>query len=151
MVGRTKYQTKADEKRLAGVSQLGCLPCMIAGWNDVPATVQHVTEGGVRLEDEHQMTYPGCPWHHLGELPDDFRGSMRLVTRKYGPSFKHNKREFAEAYGSERELVHVTDALLRVVDVEWRRGRYMGPEELGKVAIELHREIVRGIAPKRAK
>ncbi len=149
MVGKTKYKTKADEKRLSGVSQMGCLPCMIDGWNDVPATVQHITEGSVRLEDEHQWTYPGCPWHHLGEVPDKFRGAVRLATRSLGPSFKHNKRDFAIAYGSERELVHITDALLRVVESERRRGGYLDPEPLGKVAVELHREIVLGLKVRR--
>ncbi len=149
MVGQTKYQTKADEKRLSGVSQLGCLPCMIDGWNDVPATVQHITEGSVRLEDEHQMTYPSCPWHHLGQPPDSFRGSINLAERKFGPSIKYRKKRFSNKYGSERELVHITDALLRVIDSEWRRGCYLGPAALGKVAVELHREIVLGLTVRR--
>ncbi len=149
MVGKTKYQTKADVKRLSGVGQMGCLPCMIDGWNDVQATVQHITEGSVRLEDEHQMTYPSCPWHHQGKVPDKFRGAVRLATRRVGPSFARNKRDFAKRYGAERELVHITDALLRVIDSEWRRGCYLGPAALGKVAVELHREIVLGLKVRR--
>ena len=149
MVGKTKYKTKADEKRLSGVSQMGCLPCMIDGWNDVPATVQHITEGGVRLEDEHQKTYPSCPWHHQAYPPESCHGSSRLARRKFGPSFANNKRNFAERYGSERDLVQITDALLRVIDSEWRRGCYLGPAALGKVAVELHREIVLGLKVRR--
>ena len=149
MVGQTKYKTKADEKRLTGVSQIGCLPCMIDGWNDVSATVQHITEGSVRLEDEHQMTYPSCPWHHQAQPPKSCHGSSRRARRKFGPSFADSKRDFAIAYGSERDLVAITDALLRVIESERLRGGYLDPKSLGKVAVELHREIVLGLTVRR--
>lgn len=147
MVGKTASQTKADQARMAAMSGIDCIPCMIDGWDDVPATVQHVTEVGRRLEDEHQHTYRSCAWHHLGEPPPQANGSPSAAAKMYGPSFKHNPREFAEHYGSERQLVQIQTALVRMQDRENQRGRYLTSAKIGRLAIALHAELVLGKSP----
>ena len=146
MVGATKSQNKADELRLQILGHLGCLPCNIDGWPGEPPTVQHVTEGGVRLKDQHQMTYPSCPWHHLGNTPDGVRGGISDCEDKLGPSFARNKRAFQKRYGSERQLVQMTDAMVRI----YIRERYSLTENhLCDLAQSLYREIVLDQPPTR--
>ncbi len=147
MVGATKSQNKSDRLRLATISQIGCVPCMIDGWDGALCTIQHVTEGGRRLDDEHQMTYGSCEWHHLGIKPRDFGGSMHHAEKKYGPSFARNKRDFMCRYGTERELIQVQDALIRAYMKAHREARVMSSAALGKFARELFAEIVMGKSP----
>ncbi len=147
MVGNTKTQNKADKLRLWAIKEIGCVPCMIDGWDDALCTIQHVTEGGRRLDNEHQMTYGACEWHHLGIKPREFGGSMHHAEKKYGPSFARNKRGYLRHYGMERELIQVQDALIRAYMKAHREACVMSSAALGKFARELFAEIVMGKKP----
>ena len=141
MVGRTPAKSKADRDRLAAVSSLPCLPCLIDGYPSVPATVQHVVEARKRLGDF--FTYPSCPWHHQAGM----NGNVEKLTATYGPSLALDRREFATRYGSERQLVAITDALVRMKESALMRGEFLTQRELVKIAGELHAEIVLGRSP----
>ena len=149
MVGATKSQTKADTIRLSTLSDIGCIPCLIKGWPDVPATIQHVTDCGRRAEDEHQETYGSCEWHHLGVLPSSAFGSIDRATKALGPSFHHNKKAFEYRYGPETKLVKIADALVRMVWRACEKGEYINGAEKAKLTKALYKEIVLGIPPRR--
>ena len=147
MVGATKHWTKADEERGEIMYEIGCLPCAIDGWNGSLATIQHTLEGGQRPDDEHQKTYPSCPWHHQGIKPSDFRGPIVHAERKYGPSLSRNSRAFAKRYGTEKQLVLITDGMVRMVKKARLDCRYFPDWEMGKVIRSLYREIVKNAPP----
>jgi hypothetical protein len=129
MVGPTPAKSKAERERLAAVSSLPCLPCLIDGFPAVPATVQHVVEARKRLGDF--FSYP----------------NVDKLTARYGPSLALDRREFATRYGSERQLVAITDALIRMRESSLKRGEFLTQRELVRIAGELHAEIVLGISP----
>jgi hypothetical protein len=141
MVGPTPAKSKAERERLAAVSSLPCLPCLIDGFPAVPATVQHVVEARKRLGDF--FSYPSCPWHHQAGMS----GNVDKLTARYGPSLALDRREFATRYGSERQLVAITDALIRMRESSLKRGEFLTQRELVKIAGELHAEIVLWISP----
>jgi hypothetical protein len=58
-----------------------------------------------------------------------------------------DRREFATRYGSERQLVAITDALIRMRESALMRGEFLTHRELVRIAGELHREIVLGRSP----
>ena len=139
MVGQTAPRTQADNDRFDIITEIGCLPCLLNGWFE-PATIQHVTEAGRRLG--HQHSYGSCPYHHLGNRPPGYEGLMNgSVERMYGPSFARNKRAFTFHYGSERLLIQVTDALVRIVQRAQSRGEYLPQYEIQKLAVQIHREL----------
>ena len=141
MIGRVKPPTKAERDRLVAVSGVPCLPCMIDNWPGVPAQVQHVVEGNERLGD--MFTYPGCPWHHQGITS----GNISATTEQYGPSYAHDRNSFHERYGTERQLVAITDHLLSLDEQvrEWQG--YIDFHEMMITAQDLHREMVLGKSP----
>lgn len=144
MVGATKTQSKADRDRFSCFEEIGCIPHWITGWAALPQA-QHRTSGGRRLEDEHQHTYPCCPWHHQGLCFDGKTvGQMR---DQYGPSFAHHKSEYLLTYGTEEELEHITDAAVRRILSNRRQGLYLPEGNVGALIRELHREIVKGEKP----
>lgn len=147
MVGKTKTQNAADRQRMKIMAEIPCIPCMVDGKKAVPATVQHRTDCGRRMEDEHQQTYRSCPWHHLGEVPPGYRGSISRATLRHGPSIAHDRRTFAYVYGTEEELVMLQDALIRMVESANRRGEYLTTGTLRRLTKMLHREIVTGVSP----
>ena len=146
MVGKTKYQTKADERRLSTLVEIGCIPCLIEGRIGA-ATIQHVTDCGRRHEDQHRMTYGSCPWHHMAVPPGRKEANMAKNVKAYGPSFAYNRGEFAERYGTELQLVQIADALVRMVERARQDGWFYGSAKLKRLAIELHGEIVLGRRP----
>lgn len=147
MVGRTKPMNKADKERMEVMQEICCIPCMIQGWPGVRATTQHCTSCGRRYEDEHQVTYRSCEWHHLGYPPHGCKGKVSRATKQYGPSLAHEKLAFALHYGAELQLVQIQDALIRIILSARRRGAYLPETEQAKVVQELHSEIVLGVSP----
>lgn len=144
MVGVTKAQNNADRERFSTFEEIGCIPHWITGWAALPQA-QHVTEGGRRLPDEHQHTYPCCPWHHQGLC--FFGLTVGKMKDRYGPSFKHHKSEYLVTYGSEDDLVLIASAASRRILSDRRQGIYRPEQDVGVLVRQLHREIVLGQKP----
>lgn len=146
MVGKTKHRTQADNERLDILSAY-CLPCVLEGWPGNRGTIQHVTEGGRRLEDEHQATYPACEWHHLGERPVITRECVPMgrIEELFGPSFARNKRAYQKRYGTERQLIAVADQLVAAALQARRRGEFLSERESRKIIQRSHKAIVRTV------
>lgn len=111
MVGRTK-PARGDEKLRMDLIKhyIGCLPSLLRGFPNGHATVQHVVEGRKRLG--HRYTYGASKWHHLGYC----RGGLGVeeMTRRYGPSLAHNPRQYHDEFGTEHELVALTDKAIEL-------------------------------------
>lgn len=105
MVGKTAPIKRQDEIRFQVIQyHIGCLCCAIECYEphheDIAlTTIEHVTDRGRRLPDEHQATIGLCPWHHQavpwrGLNKDDMRQIL-------GPSLADGRRPFEEKYGDE--------------------------------------------------
>lgn len=118
----TGRPTKAEQERLDAIHALPCLACAfeieeamrkgeVAPIQPFKTEADHLVDKGTRkLSGGHAATLPLCAWHHRGEcLPGLTGRAMRVV---YGPSFKLEKKAFAERYGGHRILLVETDALI---------------------------------------
>lgn len=96
-----KVPPNAEESRwMASVAELGCIVCRGQGRGYVPCAVHHIVEGNRRLG--HMFTIGLCdPGHHQNS-PD-----AEQISRH------PNKARFTEAYGSEYELLKITQDILR--------------------------------------
>ena len=108
MQGQTP-PTSTEQRHLEAVAALWCLPCAMRWWDGVLATVQHVVEGRKRLG--HLFVLPGCEWHHLGTPPPPL--TIDEAAANWGPSLAHQHRRFEQTFGSERQLVEITNHVLR--------------------------------------
>lgn len=116
MVGRTKYRTSADVDRLDRISSIGCIVSGIyfGRWR-TPGDIHHLLIGGRRYEQEHQYTVCLTPWYHRGVTPTDRRGRRLTIDQAeafFGPSLALNKRAFELRFGTELELLEMTNAIL---------------------------------------
>lgn len=100
MVGNTAPITEADRQRFEIITKFcGCLPCIISGMGYRPCTVEHVTDRGRRLENEHQGSIGLCEWHHFGTLDE---GQTRQgMSGTLGPSLAWGRINFEEHFGDE--------------------------------------------------
>ena len=108
----TGKPTKAQQVRLDRVRAMPCLACEKEKVvQPLPTEAHHLVDKGTRKHSGgHDATIPLCRWHHRGELVEYMSGrEMHLV---YGPSLPH-KREFIACYGTERELLELTDERLK--------------------------------------
>lgn len=111
MVGKTKSPTKAQQRRMNLLPQVGCICCKQYGiYNDF-VQIHHIVEGNKRLG--HDATLPLCVWHHEGTPPGDW--TREQTERKIGPSLKSKKR-FNERFGGELELLEQVNELLQGVE-----------------------------------
>lgn len=105
MVGSTAPIRRQDEIRFQVITtHIGCLCCAIQmhenPWEDISlTTIEHVTDAGRRLEDQHQATIGLCPWHHQG-VP--WRGLQKPeMDTILGPSLAHGRKPFEAHFGDE--------------------------------------------------
>jgi hypothetical protein len=90
---------------------MGCLCCAIelhgSGYEDIAlTTIEHVTENGRRLFDEHNATIGLCPWHHQA-VPWNYKTKSQMRDL-LGPSLAEGRKPFEDHYGDE---IHVLLAL----------------------------------------
>lgn len=112
MVGKTAAITSADRQRFDTIKvYCGCLPCLLMGYLDVPTTIEHVTDRGRRLKNQHFATIGLCTWHHFGWTKT--RSSRAKLTKERGPSLALGRLPFEAHFGDEIEvLLPVQNALL---------------------------------------
>ncbi len=118
MVGAVIPATKAEQERNDIIATYcGCLPCLLKKIPNVHATIQHVSEGRVRLGQS--ITYGSCIWHHLGKPlnPDKSADQHR---KERGPSLYEGKRPFEAEFGDELHLVAVQNYMVNL----WRTHRW---------------------------
>jgi hypothetical protein len=110
----TVKPTKAEQARLDALHAMPCLACEFEGnmlAQPMRTEAHHLVDKGTREHSGgHMATIPLCGWHHRGELP--YRMSSAGMRALYGPSLAREKRDFVVAYGSERELLAITNARL---------------------------------------
>lgn len=122
-----KPATAKEQRRLDRIAGLWCLPSAMNFFDGVPATVQHVVEGRVRLG--HEWTYPASSWHHLGLVQAPYQ--IDEMTARFGPSLQHDLRLYEEVFAPERDLVAITDAVLELQAELENAGDYLTAEAYG--------------------
>lgn len=92
------------------VRMLPCLPCEIEQVQQpLPTTEHHLNSDGnagqKRRGDDYSI--PACQWHHQAyRLPGMSNDQM---THKYGPSLALDSRQFRSVYGSDDQLLALTN------------------------------------------
>ena len=122
----------------------GCVCCLLMGYKDVHASIEHVTERGRRKgkgSEQHDWTIGLDKWHHFGHC---WSGQNRQkMIGMVGPSLAHGRKYFEEYFGPEEILVKIQDLILTRYDAKpWEP--YNMPTELVRMAreywISLNRE-----------
>lgn len=92
--------TRAEQQHLDAVQSLGCIACMILGYEDTPACIHHVRRGqGMGQRASHFEVLPLCPWHHQdGPAGEAFHEAPTL---------------WQTAFGTEDELLAKVARMLR--------------------------------------
>lgn len=101
------------------VKQLPCICCEIEDVSQPnPTEAHHLNEGGHagqrRRGDEYQI--PLCQWHHRGVRPVGM--TRDAMSHLYGPSLALDSKQYHFAYGSDDELLAMTNAKLARLMVE---------------------------------
>ena len=105
----TGNPTKAEQDRIEKFRWIGCVVSLVyLKIADVPYDVHHLVEGGSRLG--HLYTIPLSPWHHRGVVP--LGRSALEMTERFGPSKALSPQAFAARFGSDHELLEMTNALI---------------------------------------
>jgi hypothetical protein len=105
--------TQADRARYAQIKMLGCVACRLNDnglWCGWPEANHLVHNGYRRLSGGNLATVPLGPWHHRGEPPKDH--TVKSAREAFGPSMFHEGKAFAERYGSQQDLLILTNELL---------------------------------------
>lgn len=102
--------TIAERRRFARFVDVGCVACLQLEppRYSVPE-VHHLLSGGIRRG--HSYTVPLCPWHHRGVGgPVDAQLAIR------GPSLALTPDNFRLHFGSDADLLHMTNAIVGKID-----------------------------------
>ncbi len=60
--------TKAENRYMNRVAELGCVVCRMLGYGSTPAQLHHVREGqGMAQRAQNWLVIPLCPEHHQGK------------------------------------------------------------------------------------
>ena len=102
-----KPMTKADKRRIRALKEMGCIACLLRGVGWRLPDAHHILVGGRRMG--HQYTIALCGWHHEGR---PMECGQRETRELLGPSLKLEKRRFQAEFGTELELLRLTDERL---------------------------------------
>jgi hypothetical protein len=79
----------------------------------LPAQANHLLNG---CRIGHSNVTPECPWHHMGEC---FVGTdARAMRKAFGPSRKLHKKAFAKQFGSDAELLSLTNKYVAAFEAQ---------------------------------
>lgn len=104
--------TKDEQRRWLRFRDIGCIACHKLGFRGVPADVHHLLSGGRRIS--HSDTIPLCPYHHRGNLPDAL--TITQTVTLLGPSLALSSRLFRQKFGSDEELLALTNELVAAAE-----------------------------------
>lgn len=119
----TRKPSKAEQDRLDAIHAMPCIACEIEA--DIsrqrseivlsqPSRTEahHIVDKGTREHSGgHMATLPLCGWHHRGEPV--YPLGKREMRNLHGPSLADSKKSFRANYGSERDLLAITDKRLK--------------------------------------
>jgi hypothetical protein len=92
--------TKAEREWMVAITRIGCIVCYLLGFPGTPGVVHHILKNGRR--QSHRQTLCLCdPGHHQGG--DGVQKISRHPT----------KTRFEAAYGTELELLEMTERLVK--------------------------------------
>lgn len=106
----TKPPTKAESARFEAIKSLGCIAClklrlpMQCG----PTEAHHLLSGGRRRG--HMDSIPLGQWHHRAVQWKTM--NSRQMTEFFGPSLAKGSKPFHAAFGSDTELLEMTNQLI---------------------------------------
>jgi hypothetical protein len=95
-------------RRFIALADMGCIVCRLYFDEFRPSEVHHITDCGRRVG--HKATIPLCVFHHRG-VPDSHM-SRRDMMEILGPSLSGQPRSFKDRFGTFRQLLNATNALL---------------------------------------
>lgn len=105
----TGNPTKAQSERMEKLREFGCVACHLNGEREkVEAEIHHFLSGNRRIG--HDASVPLCPWHH--RAAPWFAMTITECLDAYGPSWHQHRRAFRERYGSDTELLAMTNDLI---------------------------------------
>jgi hypothetical protein len=94
---------KAEKAHLSRLADLGCVACYLDGNAGTPAEIHHIRAGvGMGRRSSNYAAIPLCPSHHRG------------LNHPGTPSIHLSKRAFIDRYGTENDLLKVTEDLLGI-------------------------------------
>lgn len=113
---RIPKPTKSEAEREERARRIGCICCYLnerRGRAKAPSydTKQHCNIGGLHGAKNRgeRFTFILCAWHHLGYLVEGY--TTRAMTALFGPSFAKGSKPFRAEYGTDDELIELTDQL----------------------------------------
>ena len=113
------------QRRDFAIRDLGCTACSLMGWSAVPCEKHHLNEGDQpgRKRRGERYTVGLCKWHHTGHC--HCTGAIRDCTSchyRYGPSWRHHKRDFIDTFGDGDALLAEQDRRIE----RWQTGMACG-------------------------
>ena len=99
MSHKPKQPTKAEQRWMNAISELGCIVCRVNDGAYVPCHVHHLIRNGQRID--HMHTIGLCPTHHNSGMNNGLYVSRHPW-----------RREFEKRYGTEQQLLEATKKLL---------------------------------------
>lgn len=115
---RAKPWTPAQADRRERARELGCICC----WLNVDRGLFRATGMAVEIDHDnlggiagaprkgHDFTTPKCAWHHRAICRPGFTSTHMLLA--FGPSLAKGSKTFRALYGTDAELLALTNRLL---------------------------------------
>ena len=92
---------KADKERMSNIANLSCIVCRLFYSVETPAELHHLIGLKYRSTGKKAKEYiPLCPLHH------------RVGTKDH-PSIHAYPKLFAKMYGTQEELLDITNGLIK--------------------------------------
>lgn len=96
------------------IKSMRCIACQLRGVYNQPGETEehHLNLGGKAGQKRrgHEYTVPLCTWHHRGI--GDRNVDSKAMTALYGPSLARQPRLFREVFGTDDELLALTNEKL---------------------------------------
>lgn len=109
MQSKLKPPTKSERIRMHLMKHdLGCIVTRIKRGIYAPPDIHHILDGGRRLGHAH--TIPLTPWYHRGIITTEH--TTKEMLDMFGPSMALDKRAFEKKFGTESELLKLTDYMI---------------------------------------
>lgn len=106
----TGKPTKAEAARMERLSRMPCVACRQLDTYLIPlrSEVHHLLSGNRRRG--HMFTVPLCSWHHRGVRYWEM--DPKAHPKFFGPSLALSSKAFRARFGTDDELLAMTDKLL---------------------------------------